>query len=84
MAKNVKPKKSAKKENAQITGTMSIGEVVAKWPGAAVVFANHGMHCIGCAIASFENIESGARAHGMDADKLIKDLNDYVKKQKRR
>jgi hybrid cluster-associated redox disulfide protein len=38
----------------------------------------HGLHCLGCAIASFESIEQGAQAHGIDADALVKGLNDAI------
>ncbi|MBU4241606.1 MAG: DUF1858 domain-containing protein [Nanoarchaeota archaeon] len=60
---------------------MPIGEVVEKWPNTAEVFAKHGMHCVGCAIASFESIQQGAEAHGMDLGKLMKDLNEVAKKK---
>lgn len=78
MAKKTKPKKE------EITGDMSIGDVVGKWPETVEVFTKHGMHCVGCAIAAFESIEMGAKAHGMDIDKLLRDLNAKVKKSKRR
>ncbi len=42
----------------------------------------HGMHCLGCAIAAFESIELGARAHGMDLAKLLKGLNAAAAKKK--
>ncbi|MBU2589145.1 MAG: DUF1858 domain-containing protein, partial [Nanoarchaeota archaeon] len=60
---------------------MPIGDVVEKWPNTAEVFAKHGMHCVGCAIASFESIQQGAEAHGMDLGKLMKDLNEVAKKK---
>lgn len=58
-----------------ITKDMGIMEVVAKWPDTVDVFMKHGMGCLGCAAARFENIEQGAMAHGMDIDALIADLN---------
>lgn len=61
-----------------ITKSMSIGEVVQKHPETIPVFMQHGLHCLGCAIASFESIEQGAQAHGIDADALVKGLNDVV------
>ena len=57
---------------------MSIGEVVEKYPQSVQVFMMHGLGCVGCAIANFENIEQGAQAHGIDVDKLIDDLNKAV------
>ncbi|MGQ9625728.1 MAG: DUF1858 domain-containing protein [Anaerolineae bacterium] len=61
-----------------ITKEMSIGEVVQQYPQAVEVFLRHGLFCFGCAIASFENIEQGAFAHGINVDALIKDLNTAV------
>ena len=68
----------------KITGKMKIGEVVEKHPEVASVFADHGMHCLGCAIAHFENIEQGACAHGIDSEKLVKDLNKAVEKSSKK
>lgn len=64
----------------EITKDMSIIEVVSKYPQTAAVFQAHGMGCLGCAAARFENIEAGAAAHGIDVDQLIRDLNDAIKK----
>jgi hybrid cluster-associated redox disulfide protein len=64
-------------ENA-VAKSMSIGEVVQKHPETIPVFMQHGLHCLGCAIASFESIEQGAQAHGIDADALVKGLNDAI------
>lgn len=59
----------------KITKDMSIREVVEAYPQVVPVFIQHGMGCLGCAIASFETIEEGALAHGIDVDQLVKDLN---------
>ena len=64
-----------------ITKDMTIGEVVVKWPETAGTFMEWGLHCYGCAVAKFENIEQGAQAHGVDPDKLVEALNDAVSKK---
>ncbi|MBC7247758.1 MAG: DUF1858 domain-containing protein [Actinobacteria bacterium] len=61
-----------------ITKYMTIQEVVEKNPETIRVFMEHGLHCVGCAVARFENIEQGALAHGIDVDALVKDLNAKV------
>ncbi|NPV58310.1 MAG: DUF1858 domain-containing protein [Actinobacteria bacterium] len=61
-----------------ITKDMTIQEVVEKNPETIRVFLEHGLHCIGCSVARFENIEQGALAHGIDVDALIRDLNTSV------
>jgi hybrid cluster-associated redox disulfide protein len=61
-----------------ITKDMTIQEVVESNPETIRVFLDHGLHCIGCAVARFENIEQGAMAHGIDVDALIRDLNEQA------
>lgn len=62
----------------EITKEMSITEVVQKYPETVRVFLSHGLMCVGCAAARFENIEQGAMAHGIDVDALVRDLNAAV------
>ncbi len=66
-----------------ITKDMPIGQIVMQHPETFEVFAKHGLHCIGCAAAHFENLEQGCMAHGIDVEKIVKDLNDAAKKQKK-
>lgn len=61
-----------------ITKEMPIGEIVEKYPQTVSVFFEHGLMCIGCAAARFENLEQGAVAHGIDVEALVKDLNAAV------
>ena len=63
-----------------ITKEMSITEIVEKYPDTAEIFFKHGMHCLGCMAATFENLEQGALAHGIDVDALVEDLNKHVSK----
>ena len=65
-------------EQNVITGDMPIGDVVSKYPVTINVFFKHGLGCVGCAVARFENIQQGAMAHGIDVDALISDLNQAV------
>ena len=76
-------KKDAKAEKPLITKQMGIGDIAMKYPQTFDVFANYGMHCIGCVAARFENLEQGCTAHGIDADKMVKDLNAALKKTKK-
>ncbi len=65
----------------KITKNMKITEVVNRYPDTIKVFAKYELHCIGCIAARFENIEQGAAAHGVDADKLVDDLNKAILKE---
>ena len=61
-----------------ITKEMTIEEVVTQYPETMVVFMRHGLHCVGCHVSAFENIEDGAMAHGINVDALVADLNKVV------
>jgi hybrid cluster-associated redox disulfide protein len=65
-------------EQKTITPGMAIGEVVSKYPSTINIFFKHGLGCVGCAVARFENIQQGAMAHGIDLDALMNDLNQAV------
>lgn len=71
------------KSKEKITKEMPIGKVVSEHPETIEVFMNHGLHCVGCAVAQFENIEQGASAHGIDIKSLIDDLNSKISKPKK-
>lgn len=62
-----------------ITKDMTFKEALEKYPKTAEIFLKHGLFCVGCPMAQQETIEQGCKAHGIDAEKLIKELN--VKKR---
>lgn len=62
----------------KITKDMPIAEVVETYPETIPVFQMHGLGCIGCAVAKLENIEQGATLHGLDIERLMKDLNAAI------
>ncbi len=59
----------------KITKDMLIGDVVKKHPASIEMLLNHGMHCVGCHVATWETLEQAASIHGIDVDKLMEDLN---------
>ena len=61
---------------SKLTKDMSIMEIIEKNPNAIAVFQKHGLGCIGCMAAHYESVEEGARAHGLNIDVLMKDLNE--------
>jgi hybrid cluster-associated redox disulfide protein len=73
--------KEPMKEAYEIKGEDTIAKIVNDFPETAGVFLQYGMHCFGCGVAQYENLEQGALAHGMDKDKinsLLGDLNKVV------
>jgi len=64
----------------KITTDMSITEILQKYPETHPVFQKNNLGCIGCLAASFETVEDGLRAHKLDVEKVMAELNDVVKK----
>lgn len=62
----------------KVTKDMSIIEIVQTYPETIEVFAKNGLGCIGCAAARFENLDAGARVHGLDPDKLVEEINAAI------
>ena len=71
----VKKIKMTKKINKNMTFT----ELIEADPQATEKLMKAGMHCIGCPMAMMETIEQGCEAHGIDADELVKELNENKK-----
>jgi len=63
---------------AKVTKDMIISDVLNLDKGTVPIFLNSGMHCLGCPSSSGESIEDACAIHGIDADKLIEDLNAYL------
>jgi nitrogen fixation NifU-like protein len=69
MEKTAKSNKE-KTTTTKITKTMLLSIVADKYPQAAPILMQFGMHCIGCHIAAQETVEEGARAHGMSDEQI--------------
>ena len=64
----------------KITKDMGIMDIVTQYPETLEIFANYGMGCIGCAAARFENLEAGAKVHGIDPDEMVEAMNKIIEK----
>ena len=62
----------------QIEKTTLIAEIMENAPFVAPMFQAIGMHCMGCALASGENLEQACAAHGVDPDEFIAYLAAYL------
>jgi hybrid cluster-associated redox disulfide protein len=62
----------------KLTKDMTIAQAIKLKPPIAGVFMSKGMHCMGCAIAQGETIEQAAEVHGINADELLKELNELA------
>lgn len=62
----------------KITKEMGLIEIVQNYPETIEIFQKYGLGCIGCAAARFENLEAGAKVHGIDPDKMVEELNAAI------
>ena len=63
---------------AKVSKDMLIGQLLQVDPNIAPILMRAGMHCLGCPSSQMESLEEAAMVHGIDADVLIKQLNDYL------
>ncbi len=61
-----------------ITKYMNIRKIIEIDEGLADILMDAGMHCLGCMMSHFENLEQACAVHGIDADALVDALNEYL------
>ena len=64
-----------KDKSSEVTKTMTIADILKAKPNAGEVLFSHGMHCLGCSIASGETLEQAAQVHGVPVEELITEIN---------
>ncbi len=62
----------------EITRETMLSEILENCPEAMPAFQAIGMHCMGCALASGENLEQACAAHGVDPDEFVEGLKNYL------
>ena len=62
----------------EINKNMTIEEIITADRGIANILMASGMHCLGCVMASGENLEQACAVHGIDADQLVATINDWL------
>lgn len=62
----------------EITKETMIAEIMNEAPQTMPLFQSIGMHCMGCAMASGENVEQACNAHGVNADEFVANLNKFI------
>ncbi len=62
----------------KITKDMTVGDILDADRGTSVFFLQMGMHCLGCPSSRGETVEEACMVHGVDADKLVDAINEYL------
>lgn len=63
---------------AEITKNTIIGDILEIDDTTAPLFLSIGMHCLGCPASRGETVEEACMVHGVDADELVKKLNEHI------
>ena len=63
---------------AQVTKKTLIGEALSIDEEIAPILMGFGMHCLGCPASQGESLEEACMVHGVDADELVKKINDFL------
>lgn len=61
---------------AQITGDMTIGEILEIKQEAAPILLNMGMHCLGCPSAQMETLIEACEVHEVDVNEILTAINN--------
>lgn len=62
----------------QLEATLTVAEVLARWPQTIPVFMHHRMACVGCAMASFETLAEVVEIYDLDLQEFLSELEQYV------
>ena len=62
----------------QVNKQMTIMEIISVDADIIPILYDAGMHCIGCPSAQGESLEMACMVHGIDADELVNQINEYL------
>ena len=57
----------------------TIKEIISTYPEAKKFFNDREMACSSCFAVNFDSLEKGALMHGLEANPLIDELNNFLK-----
>lgn len=63
-----------------------ISDIVDKYPKAAELMMDYGLHCAGCFLNQFETVEEGAKLHGMsdkEIETMLRKINEKLRSKKK-
>ena len=62
----------------KVSKDMIIADLLQIDPNIVAILRRAGMHCIGCPSSQGESLEEAAMVHGLDADMLVDQINDFL------
>lgn len=64
----------------EVTKDMIIGDILDHDDSVAPYFMEMGMHCLHCPSARGETLGEACEVHGVNADELVKKINEHLAK----
>jgi hybrid cluster-associated redox disulfide protein len=62
----------------KVSKDMIIADLIQIDSNIIAILMRAGMHCIGCPASQGESLEEAAMVHGLDADMLVDQINDFL------
>ncbi len=66
----------------EITIATTMGEMLQYDMGIAYVLMEAGMHCVGCPSSIGESLEEACMVHGLNADEVMANIQEYLNAKK--
>ena len=66
----------------EITKATTMGEMLQYDMGIAYVLMEAGMHCVGCPSSIGESLEEDCMVHGLNADEVMANIQEYLNAKK--
>lgn len=66
----------------EITKVTTMGEMLQYDMGIAYVLMEAGMHCVGCPSSIGESLEEACMVHGLNADEVMANIQEYLNAKK--
>jgi hybrid cluster-associated redox disulfide protein len=65
-------------EHPQLTATLTVAEVMDRWPQTVFIFLRHRRACVGCPITPFETLAEVAVIYDLDLDCFLNELRQTI------
>ena len=66
-------------KHSQLTATLTVAEVMDRWPQTVPIFLRHQMACIiGCSIRPFETVPEVAEIYGLELEHFMRGLQQII------
>ena len=69
-------------QEMEITKQTTMGQMLEYDMGIAYILMQSGMHCVGCPSSIGESLEEACQVHGLDADKVMDAIQEYLNTKK--